>query len=362
MATTTGMVGGGYYDDNSEGQRIALSAFLPWLEKAVEDLDERCLTFVPFLGVLDIGSSEGGNAIYAMKRIINHLPVGLTKPVHIIFSDLPTNDFNHLFTNLFPEGKKIFPGKKIFTSAIAGTAFGNLAPSKSLYIATTFNAIGFLNEKPKAKLPHYVLPHKPGPLAPREGVFITASEQEPFRVQSANDLLSFYNARAEELVSGGKLLVQVFGRNDEVSTTNGIYDVLSDALLDCIEDGIFSYEVYENIVFPIYCRTIGELVEPIKKNEYLASVFRIEKAESREVDVPFNLELKANGDIKKWADHYTRFLRAFSEPMLALALPDELDKPKILNQIYERIEKKLIFDNSRYQFRYISIAVLLSRN
>lgn len=110
-------------------------------------------------------------------------------------------------------------------------------PAGSLQLAITFNAIGFLNEKPKADRPDFILPMAPGHHAPRRGVDVTDQDLIPFRTQAASDLKAFYAARASELASGGQLLVQVFGRRGELSTSHGIYDVLSDALLDAVEQG-----------------------------------------------------------------------------------------------------------------------------
>ena len=360
MPTTTGMKGDGYYDAHSKEQRAAMAPFLPWLEEAVSHLplsSDRQTA----LGLLDIGSSEGGNAIYAMNRLINRLRSVSDLPIRALFADLPTNDFNHLFANLFPGGSAALPGAGIFPCAIGGTAFGRLVPSRSLHIATTFNTIGFLEEKPIAGLPHYILPMGPGPLAPREGVSVTEKERAPFRFQAENDLRRFYTARAEELVSGGKLLVQVFGRDERFSTSYGIYDVLSDAILDSVEEGILPRGFYEELTYPIYFRTIDELVAPIETDAQLAGAFRVEKAGNREVPVPFNITLAETGDEATWARSYTGFLRAFTEAILISALPDGLHKSHIPAKIYERVEQRLSADPDRYEFHYVSVAALLSR-
>ena len=360
MPTTTGMKGGGYYDAHSKEQRAALDAFLPWIEEAIADLpilsDRQEL-----LGILDIGSSEGANAIYVMNRLINKLRCKSNLPIWVFFNDLPTNDFNHLFANLFPDGKAALSGANIFPSAIGGTAFNSLVPPQSLQIATTFNTIGFLEKKPDAILPHYILPMGPGPLAPREGVSVTESERAPFRIQAANDLYHFYSARAEELVNGGKLLVQVFGRDERFSTSYGIYDVLSDSVLDCVEGGTLPHEVYEELVFPIYFRTLEELLAALDTDERLAKSFRIDKAETREVAVPFNVALADTGDIATWAFSYTGFLRAFTEAILASALPGDLPRSDTLDKIYQQVEHRLAAEPARYEFHYISIAALLTR-
>ncbi len=360
MPTTTGMKGGGYYDAHSKGQRAALDAFLPWIEDSIPELPIPSDCQKAF-GILDIGSSEGGNAIYAMNRLINKLRCVSDLPIWVFFNDLPTNDFNHLFANLFPDGTAALSGTNIFPCAIGGTAFGRLVPPQTLHIATSFNAIGFLEKKPDARLPHYILPMGPGPLAAREGVSVTENERAPFRLQAANDLYNFYTTRGEELVSGGKLLVQIFGRNECFSTSYGIYDVLSDAVLDCVENGILTREVYEELIFPIYFRTIEELVTPIETDERLAKAFRVEEAESREVPVPFNVTLADIGDEAAWARSYTGFLRAFTDAILASALPDNLPRADTLDKIYQQVEQRLAADPARYEFHYISVAALLTR-
>ena len=355
------MKGGGYYDSNSKEQRSALDAFLPWLEQAAAGMAEPTASKASWT-VLDIGSSEGGNAIYAMNRIVAALRNHSKLPIRVFFDDLPTNDFNRLFTNLSSQNGGAFPHLDVFPAAIAGSAFTRLMPPRSLDIATTFNAIPFLEHKPDSPLPNYIVPMEPSPRAPRDGVSATESEREPFRLQSARDLRHFYLARAEELASGGKMLVQVFGRNDEFSTSNGLYDVLSDAILDQVEAGQLPREVYERLVFPIYFRTLDELIAPLKTDKELQQAFRIEQTGSCDAPVPFNMALAATGNRAEWARSYTGFLRAFSERIVAPVLPGNLPRAGTLDRIYQRVEERLTDEPVRYEFHYISIAALLTRS
>lgn len=360
MPTTTGMKAGGFYDAHSGGQRSALDAFLPWLEEAVADLPLAGGDPAP-VGVMDIGSSEGANALYALDRVTRRLRAATTRPLWLLFSDLPTNDFNRLFANLYPGGTAAVAADDAFVGAVGGTAFGRLTPPKSLHIATTFNAIGFLDKRPDAGLPNFILPMGPGPLAPREGVSVSEAERAPYRRQAEQDLHNFYAARAEELVPGGKLLVQVFGRDDRYSTSHGIYDVLSDAVLDGVDDGTLDRAVYERLVFPIYFRTVEELVRPIEADDRLAGCFRLERHASHDVPIPFNTAFAESGDRTGWAKDYTGFLRAFTEAILAAALPDSPPQADTLESIYERVEQRLIDDPARYEFHFISVGALLTR-
>lgn len=360
MPTTTGMKGDGFYDAHSKEQRAAMDAFLPWIEQAIVDLPTPSNDQTSFV-IMDIGSAEGRNAIYAMNRLTHKLRDISDLPICVLFDDIPSNDFNSLFSNLFQSGKAGLSDTNVFPYAVGGTAFNSLVPPQSLHIATTFNAIGFLDTKPKTRIPNYILPMGPGPQAPRNGVTVTESEREPFRLQAESDLLNFYHARAKELVTGGKLLIQVFGRDENLSTSYGIYDVLNDAVLDFVEQGKLPRETYEELIFPIYFRTIEELISPIETDKTLARSFHVEKSENLEIPVPFNKRLADTGDEKQWAQSYTGFLRAFTEAILVAALPGERCNREILDQIYQHVESRLSDDPARYEFHYISIGVLLTR-
>ena len=360
MPTTTGMKRGGYYDANSSGQRAALDAFLPWIEESIAELQIPSVNPTS-INLLDIGSSEGGNAIHVMDRLIKKLRRVSELPIWVFFADLPTNDFNHMFANLFPDGEAALSDINVFPGVFGGTAYDRLVPSQTLHIATTFNTIGWLDKKPDSELPNYILPMGPGQMAPRKDVSVAESERAPFQRQAAKDLYQFYSARAEELVSGGKILVQVFGRNESFSTSDGVYDVLSDVVLDFVDKGILHREVYEKLIFPIYFRTLEELLTPIKKDARLSKAFRIEKADSIEVSVPFNKALAETGDKAEWARNYTGFLRAFSESVLAATLPCDAPRSDILDEIYLQVEQRLAADPARYEFHYISVAALLNR-
>jgi hypothetical protein len=358
MPSTSGMKRGGYYDSHSDAQRAAMDAFLPWLVEAVTDLPIGPTSESP-LTLLDLGSSHGGNAIHAMRLLVKAIRQRTAAPAWVFFNDLPTNDFNQLFLNLFPRGSPALTEEGVFAAAVAGSAFKRLMPARSLHITTTFNMLGWLDARPDARLPRYIQPM--GPRAPSARVSVTEAEREPFRQQAVADVRGFYQARAEELVPGGKLLVQVFGRNDVHSTSDGIYDVLSDALLDIIDDGDLPPHVYENLDLPVYFRSLQELIAPIDKDGNLAGLFRIEQADTREIGVPFNEERAQTGDIEAWARNYTGFLRAFSESVVADAIPRTLAVAEIVDKVYRRIERLLIQDPGRYEFHYISLGVLLTR-
>ncbi len=362
MPSTSGMKPGGFYDSHSDTQGAAIDAFLPWLVEAIGELPIPP-TGGPPLTLLDLGSSQGKNAIRAMRGLAEAIRRRTESPAWVLFSDLPTNDFNRLFANLFPHGPGSTPalGEGVFAAAVAGSAYGLIVPPASLHVATSFNMIGWLDALPHARLPRYLL--ATGPSARGDRSAVTDEEREPFRRQAASDLRRFYRARAGELVPDGKLLIQVFGRDEanDRSASDGIYDVLSAALLDLVDDGTLPAEVYEDLIFPLYFRTTRELVEPIESEPDLASAFRVDRAETVETPVPFNAELERDGGHGEWARRFTGFLRAFTEPVVAAAIPTNLAAEEILASLYRRVETRLEEDPDRYEFRFISVGALLTR-
>ena len=69
-----------------------------------------------------------------------------------------------------------------------------------------------------------------------------------------------------------------------------------------------------------------------------------------------------SGLVAAWAASYTGFLRAFTEAILAPALSDEASaRDSLVEQVYQRVRRRLTADPERYAFRYISVGALLTR-
>jgi hypothetical protein len=204
------MIGGGFYNRHSAPQANALEYVLPWLIEAAAAMD---LSPVPEAVTLaDFGCSEGQNSIKVMHAVLPVLRSRTSRPLVTIHSDLPTNDFSEALLALRPQGQSVF-GENTYSAILGGSMFDRLLPPRSLHVAMTFNAVGFLSRRPLDRLPGYILPN--GPSALRNVGAVTETERSAFAEQAGADLESFLRARAVELVPGGKLLVQVFGMGEE---------------------------------------------------------------------------------------------------------------------------------------------------
>ena len=177
-----------------------------------------------------------------------------------------------------------------------------------------------------------------GPGRSRPGVTVSAAEKRAYADQAAEDLINFYRARAEEINAGGTLLVASFGTGERYRCCDGLYDVLNDALLDLCDTGRIGRDAYRRLVFPIYYRSRDELIAPVLGDDSpLAGRFRIERAETIEIPVPFVERLEPSGDLTVYAEEFTGFLREFTEPILRQSLAEHANLDDLLDAVYERV-------------------------
>ena len=98
MPAMTGMKGAGYYDRHSAAQMSSIQALADWIDDAVTELSLPAASQP--VTVLDLGSSEGRNAIRVMAGIVDKLRRRTGQPLQTIYSDLASNNFNHPGSNL----------------------------------------------------------------------------------------------------------------------------------------------------------------------------------------------------------------------------------------------------------------------
>jgi gibberellin A4 carboxyl methyltransferase len=358
MTVTTGMLGRGFYNRHSAPQWAAIDYALPWLEDALQSMN---LPVAPdTIALADFGCSEGKNSIAAMQRMLPVLRKRTTRPLAAIHSDLASNDFSALFTNLKVDGRSAFPFDNVYSLAVAGSMYDQLLPPASLCVATTFNAIGYFSRRPLERLPGFIQPN--GPSARRNVGAVSARERAVFAQQATNDLSAFLTARAAELVRGGKLLIEVFGASGGRCTGHGIYDALNDAMLEVDKTGRIGSDEYERYYQPIYFRTLEELLAPVAGPiSSHSSMYRLERSETYEIKTPFVEEYQATGDAGTFARAFTNFFRAFTEPVLRIAFAAHADIDALVSDIFSRVERLIRENPERYDFHYICVAALMTR-
>jgi hypothetical protein len=358
MPATTGMKGAGYYDQHSTAQLSSIQALQGWLDDAVANLPLPAPAQP--VTVLDLGSSEGGNAIRVMATITEGLRRRTDQPLLTIYSDLASNDFNRLFANLEKARRAGLFAAGTYPAAVGGSFYGPLRPPGAVHFATCFNAIQWLDRPPPVPLPNGVFYRRPHP--PRPGLSVSPKVTSAFRRQAEQDLVRFLECRARELVPGGKLLLAGPGDTDRARVCDGLYDVLNDACLDLVAAGRLTREQYERLTMPVYFRTLAELLAPLQREgSPVRGAFEVDRAEAMEVPAPFIVEFRRGGDVAAYARAYTCFLRAFSEPVVRAALNQAEGEAATVACLYDRIGARLLAEPERYAWRYFVTAALLTR-
>jgi hypothetical protein len=352
------MKGAGYYDQHSTAQFSSIQALGDWVDGAVATLP------LPDPGqsvtVLDLGSSEGGNATRVMTTIVERLRRRTWQPVQTVYSDLASNNFNRLFANLEEARSAGFLAAGVYPSAVAGSFYGPLLPPGTVHLATSFNAIQWLDQLPAVPIPDFVAYLRPNP--PRQGLAMSAEATIAFRRQAEHDLVRFLESRARELVPGGKLLLSSPGDTDLARIGDGLADVLNDACLDLVDAGQLQRQQYERLTMPVYFRTVEELLAPLQREDSpVRGAFAVDRAEALEVPTPFFVEFLLSGDVAAYARAYTGFLRAVSEPVVRAAFEQREKEAVTVESLYERVRARLLAEPDRYMFRYILVAALLTR-
>jgi gibberellin A4 carboxyl methyltransferase len=359
MPATTGMKGSGYYDQHSTAQLASMRLVFDWIEMALA-----AMSLPPAsqpLTVLDLGSSEGRNALLTMSVIVAAVRRRQAdRLMQTIYSDLPSNNFNRLFLNLHEARTTGRIPSGVYASAAAGSFYELLVPPSSVHFAMAFNSLLWLDALPPMPVTDFVVYRRPHP--PRPGLHVPPETADAFARQADRDLVRFLECRAGELAPGGKLLIVSPGDTAEHRLADGLYDVLNDACLDLVAAGRVQRQHYERFTMPLYFRTVAETLAPLERQSSpVKGAFTVDRAETLEVPTPFLVEFDRSDDAAKLADDYTGFLRAFSEPIARAALVGNGDDESIIDELYERIHARVRTEPQRYRFRYLLTATLFTR-
>jgi hypothetical protein len=360
MPATTGMKGGGYYDQHSGAQLSSIEALRDWVDGAVASLPLPAPAQP--VTVLDLGSSEGRNAVRLMAAIVAGLRRRTDQPLQIqtIYSDLASNDFNRLFANLEEARRAGLFAAGVYPGAVGASFYSPVLPPGTVHLATCFNAVHWLDRLPAVPLTDDVVYRRPHP--PRPGLAVSPEATAAFTRQAEQDLVRFLECRARELVPGAKLLLAGPGDTDQARLCDGLFDVLNDACLDLVAAGRLEREGYERLRIPCYYRTVAELLAPLEREDSpVRGAFAVDRAEALEVPTPYIVEFRRGGDVAAYAGAYTGFLRAVTEPVVRAAFSQPEGEVGTVEGLYERIRARLLAEPERYEWRYILAAVQLTR-
>ncbi|KAG6743186.1 hypothetical protein NC652_038533 [Populus alba x Populus x berolinensis] len=218
--------------------------------------------------IADFGCSVGPNTFFAVEKIVEaveqkyHAQFQNSPPLEfqVFFNDVTANDFNTLF--------KTLPSyRKYFAAGVPGTFYGRLFPKSTLRLAYSSYSLHWLS-----KVPEEVADTK-SPAWNKGSIQCSGTAKEVAKAYSAqfkNDMDNFLNARAQEIIGGGLMVIIIAGLPDGIlmsQTGAGICnELLGSCLVDMAKLGVICEEKVDSFNLPLYYSSAKELEEIIKNN------------------------------------------------------------------------------------------------
>lgn len=315
MPTIPSMKGDGFYDQHSQVQEQFILSSQDLLEAAAREVP---LPRDSPVGLADLGCSEGKNSLMLMRKLCHMVRQRSQQPLVVTHNDLPANNWNGFFRNLTPYGPNIW------AQANATSFFQPVVAPNSLHIACCYSSVHWLSRVPTVPSP--------------AGVLFALMEPESRKLladQAAQDWEAFLRARAQELISGGRLVL-VSGGNKNGDVAGLKMYALLDQILRQLEHPAFT--------MPIYYRSEEEIREPLERCGFQLEHFRIQH-----LTTPFAEQLQQDGDRQKYARGTTGFVRAWMEPLL----PDP--------RIYRIMEERMAADPTGTEVANVQIVAAFSK-
>ncbi|XP_031379037.1 loganic acid O-methyltransferase-like isoform X1 [Punica granatum] len=327
------------YNKNSYFQRAATSTAKEKIDEAIATvLDIKRFSSGPRASftIADLGCSVGPNTFIAVQNIIEavrHKYGSQVPDFQVFFNDHTANDFNALFASLPPE-------RNYYAAGVPGSFHGQLFPESSLHFVHSSYAIHWLSRVPKELL------DEGSPAWNKGKIHYTSTPKEvgdAYKSQFTKDMRDFFNARVQEIVSGGIMAFIVPGTQDGVPHSQvplGVnLDILGLSLMDMAKEGIIKESDVDSLNLPIYTATPQEMTELVNTNGCF-DIERMELTASRS-------KIRGSINAQAWMMH----LRAGLEGIISKHFGTE-----IIDELFDRFLQKVA---GRLEWSFQEITQLL---
>ncbi|CAN6851683.1 unnamed protein product [Brassica oleracea] len=317
------------YSKNSHLQRRSASLLRETIDKLImEKIDAKTLiSCTNTFHIADLGCATGPNTFFLVEDIIKSIDTSLqsnsTKPEFLVFfNDLPSNDFNTLFTSLPPD-------RSYFAVGVPGSFYSRILPQSSVHIVLTVGATHWLSSVPKEVLDKSSKAWNKGKVH-----YSNASEEvvKAYEEQFGRDMERFLEARAKEIVSGGLLVVGMCGIPLGMPFSNLadsiMYNSMADVLIQMQSQGLISEEQVDTFNVPIYSASPEEAAVLVEKNGCFTIEFMELMDPTAWLKRPMDVE-----DVRQWivcikATMGSLFINHFGD--------------HLLDDIFDRLTTKLV--------------------
>ena len=339
------MEGGGYYNRNSNLQAAGVEMVLPLLEQAARTApvgDDGAP-----LVIADYGCSQGRNSMRPMGVAIDTLRprIGAGRPIEVVHTDLPSNDFASLFTTLQDGGASYLTGRpRVFPSAVGRSYFELILAPGRVCLGWNTWTLHWLSRNP-------VLVDDHGLAAMSRSREARAAAHR----QSAQDWTSFLAARSTEMAPGAKLVSLAMGATPEVHGWDWVLGELWQAAVEMAREGQLSAAELTSFTVPVQGRTEADLQAPFAGGSFFG--LTLEHAEVIEAPDPFWDEFQANGDADELGRRWEGMLRAVCSQIAVEAFSVRPAAEARAAALFRRTGERIAAAPQRHQ-HFIAVSVL----
>jgi len=261
--------------------------------------------------LVDYGSSQGKNSLVPMQIAVSCLRQRLEagRPIWVFHVDQPSNDFNALFDVLDADPERYTLGDaSVFPAAVGRSFYEEVLPPGSVHLGWCSYAAVWLSRVPALIPGHFV------------SLRSTGEVRLEYERQAARDWEAFLALRAQELRSGGRLIVVLPGLADDgTSGFETIMDHANDVVAQMVAEGSLSTEERGQMALRTHPRKKSDLLAPFERDRSFChlSVEAFETTELR--DVAWT-DYEMDRDTEALATKHALFFRSIFGPSLGSAL------------------------------------------
>lgn len=327
------MEGGGAYNAKSSVQANGLLPAIDWLEDAAKSIpiDDEHRDLCPIV-IADYGSSAGRNSMLPMAAAICALRdrLGDSRPISVVHTDLPGNDFSALFSLLDNDPQSyLATDSAVYAYAVGRSFFGPVLPPQSVTLGWSSWAVQWLSRIP-APIPDHV----------QAAFSRDAQTRATYAVQAESDWRRFLVERSRELRKDGRCIIVTMASDDEGRFG---YDALMASMLAGLhrmcDEGLLTPEAFARMTIPTVGRTRSEFAKPFGHTGEDFENLRLEKLEIFFAEDRIWTEYERSRDAKAYGASWAAFSRASVFPTLALALQASQGDERV-SQFMDRLESE----------------------
>jgi len=348
------MSGGGLYSLATIGARDVIDRSIPRVLDALSSLKEQRNSDGGHWTFSDMGCADGGTSLGLWQSVIDSLRKADESDIQIIYADQSNNDFNALV--------QILHGHTQFESYLTGSDNVHVLESGSSFY-TPILAAGTLHLGFSATAMHW-LSQKPCDINNHvHMVGAEGKELASFAAQAANDWQTILLHRAREMVSGGKLVLINFCKDQQgryLGNTGGVnmFDQFNSNWQSMVADGVISQQEYAAMTLPQYYNTVEEFSAPLldKKSDVYKAGLRLVSIETAVVPCPFAEDYKNHGDAEKFAIAYIPTIRSWNESTYMGGLSSQrsiAQRSEIIESYYSMYEQQVVADPQQHGMGYV---------